>query len=452
MTDPVPAPRPPRPVAAVPAPRRPRPVDQVRTAVAFARSPHRALLDIHRRFGPVCLLGQSAFLLGPEANQFVLGHSELFRWREAFDSLVVVDGETALIVSDGADHQRRRRLVTPAFSRRQIEVYSATMRTEIDAAIDGWRPGQVIDLYQELRRVIRRATIAVLFGPRLAWDEPELGRLLQLALAPVERLPPWQQLQRLGAPFWRRAVAARAEVARRVAEEIAYRRAAGPSDPGVERPDVLSLLVDSRDDDGSGLTDLEITDQVISLIAAGYETTSAAMAWAVWALLSDRSVWSRAAESTTAQNIPAGGSWRYLDGVVSETLRLYPPAAISARTVATPFSFAGTEVPAGRTVIFSPYVTHRLPELWPEPLRFRPERWDPAGPGCRRPAPHEFLPFGGGTHRCLGAAFASTELTVLLEQLLRRTTLELGAFDPKPVGLAAMRPRRGPFARVLAIS
>jgi cytochrome P450 len=450
-----------------------RAIDNVRVALGFAVSPHRALVDIERRFGPVCMLGTgraaSVFMLGPEANQFVLGNSPLFRWREAFDSLVVVDGETALIVSDGPDHQRRRRLVTKAFTRRQIELYADTMRTNVDAAIDAWRPGQVLDLHLELRRVIRRTTIEVLFGPRLARDEPELGRLLETAMVPVERLPPWQRLQRRGWPSWKRAVEARAAVARRVAGEIAHRRAlesgrSGEPRPstGADRPDVLNLLVGTRDDDGSGLTDVEIVDQVISLIAAGYETTSAAMASATYAMLADPAVWTAAAGSVRGEG-PGGegtggvgpdgeGSWRYLDGVVSETLRLYPPGAISARGVAEPFTFMGTDVEIGQTVIFSPYVTHRLPGLWPDPLRFRPERWDPRRPGFTRPGPHEFLPFGGGSHRCLGAAFAISEITVLLEALLRRTTLRLDTVDPRPVGLAAMRPRRGPLAEVLTVS
>lgn len=109
-------------------------------------------------------------------------------------------------------------------------------------------------------------------------------------------------------------------------------------------------------------------------------------------------------------------------------------------------------MPARSMLIFSPYVTHRLPELWPEPLRFNPTRWDPAGPEYRKPGPHEFLPFGGGPHRCLGDAFATTEMTVLLEeQLLARTALQVEAVDTRPVGLAAMRPRRGPYARILSV-
>lgn len=421
-------------------------VDRGRSAVELAVRPHQGLLNLHRRFGPVSAFRfgrqRYVFLLGPDANQFVLSHSRLFRWREAFEVLRVVDGDTALIVSDGEDHQRRRRLVTPAFGRRQIETYTETMRATADAAIDRWRPGQRIDLYGELRSVIRRGTIRVLFGPRLATDESELGQLLEQALAVVDRPPPVQQLQRFGLPSWRRARAARAAVARRVHEEIEHRRRGRA---GAQEGDVLGLLVDSRDGDGPGLTDVEITDQVISLIAAGFETTSAAMGWATHALLADSTVWRNAQASL---DVP--GDWRYVDGVVSETLRLYPPAVVSARMAAEAFDFAGHRVPTGSLVLYSPYVTHRLPELWPDPSRFDPQRWNPGQPGYRRPGPHEFLPFGGGPHRCLGAAFAATQMTVLLEQLLRRTSLHLEHVDTTPVGLTAMRPRHGPIARVAA--
>jgi cytochrome P450 len=423
-----------------------RAIDVMRVSIGMATRPHDALLDIYLRFGPICTLGVGPFryvyLLGPEANRFILANSQHFQWREAFDALVVIDGEHALIVSDGEDHQRRRRLVTPAFGRRQLERYAETMRRNVNSAIDGWRPGDTVDLYHELRRVIRRSTIEVLFGPRLAADEPELGRLLQHALNAADRPPPMQHLQRLGTPAWRRAVRGRSEVANRIRTEIEHRR----RHPDDDARDVLAALVDSRDDDGSGLSDAEIVDQVISLIAAGYETTSAAMAWATHALLADSEVWKRAQVSVTD-----AAEWRYLDGVISETLRLHPPGAISARKTLVPLDFSGIDIPAGSMLIFSPYVTHRLPEVWPEPLRFDPTRWDPAGPEYRKPGPHEYLPFGGGPHRCLGAAFATVEMTVLLEQLLARTALRLETFDSRPVGLAAMRPRRGPYARILTV-
>ncbi|OSY38068.1 hypothetical protein C8E95_4686 [Pseudonocardia autotrophica] len=426
---------------------------RVREAVDLAVSPRESLDVRYRRFGPVSSAGfgplRVVWLLGPEANRFVFAHSELFGWREAFDPLVVVDGETALIVSDGADHERRRRLVMPAFTRHAIDGYAEIIRSNVDAAIDTWQPGQVLNLYTEMRRVIRRSTIATLFGPRLAEEEPELGRLLQHALAVVDRLAPWQQLQRLGAPSWRRAVASRAEVAARVQAEIERRR----REPDADAYDVLARLMNSQDGDRSGLHDVEIVDQVISLIAAGYETTSAAAAWAMHALITDPQLARRvsAAAEDTGRSLTRPAEWRCVDGLVSEVLRLHPPAVLTARKVLESFEFDGVQVPARSTLLISPYLTHRLPELWPRPLQLDPDRWNPTAPDHRRPGPHEFLPFGGGSHRCIGAAFATVELTVLLECVARRVTLSPEPSDMTPVGLAAMRPRRGPFARVVAV-
>ena len=133
----------------------------------------------------------------------------------------------------------------------------------------------------------------------------------------------------------------------------------------------------------------------------------------------------------------------YLNGVVHETLRLYPPGVISARRVMRDLSFDGHRIRAGRLLIFSPYVTHRLPELWPEPTEFRPLRWDSGAPGYRKPAPHEFLPFSGGLHRCIGAAMATTEMTVMLARLVARTRLRLPAQRIRARNLAALSPRPG---------
>jgi cytochrome P450 len=213
--------------------------------------------------------------------------------------------------------------------------------------------------------------------------------------------------------------------------------------------DVLGMLLESRDEDGGGLTDVELQDQVISLIAAGYETTSAALAWAVHALLGDDAVRERAREEVRAVAgdgpLTADALQRltYLDHVVSETLRLYPPAVMSARKVATDFSFEGQRVPRGTVVLYSPYVTHRLPQVWPDPERFRPERWDPADPGHRPATPATFLPFGGGPHRCIGAGFATTGIKVVLARLLSRVEARTVGGPVRPTSITAMRPRRG---------
>src|SRR6185437_508982 len=128
----------------------------------------------------------------------------------------------------------------------------------------------------------------------------------------------------------------------------------------------------------------------------------------------------------------------YLNGVVHETLRLYSPGVISARRVMRALEFDGHRIPAGRLLIFSAYVTHRQPELWPEPTEFRPQRWDPEASDYRKPAPHEFIPFSGGLHRCVGSVMATTEMTVMLARLIARTTLRLPAQRIRAANLAAL--------------
>ncbi|HUQ54598.1 cytochrome P450 [Lentzea sp.] len=371
---------------------------------------------LYRRFGPVVRVGPYTYLLGPEANRFLFAHAELFEVERAFQSLVPVDGPTSLIVSDGEDHRRRRRLVQPALVHRQIANYVPVMEANAEAALDAWRPGQELDVYQEFRRAIRRSTIHALFGDDLARDADFFGAHLQLLINLIDRNPAvitW--LRRTKAPAWRNAMRARRAVDARVYQAIAEAR------QGKTTGDVLVSLVQ-----GNELSDLEVRDQVVTLIAAGYETTSAAMAWAVFNLLRHNGVWERAQEDDD-----------YLANVVNETLRLYPPAAVSARVAAQPFELAGKKVKQGTFLLYSPYVTHRLAEVWPDPLRFDPDRWE------RKPAPHEFLPFGGGPHRCIGAGLATTELTVMLKALLRRPKPELLRQRVTPTGIAAMRPKHG---------
>ncbi|KRV50553.1 cytochrome [Wenjunlia vitaminophila] len=429
----------------------------LRSIADLAQHPYTGAENLYRTYGPVWQLGTGrhswVYLLGPEANRFVFANSHLFRWREAFEQLIPVDGETALIVSDGEDHRRRRRLVAPAFHRQAIDGYVDVMRDRTDAAIDTWLPGRTLDLYQELRTVVRRITIQVLFGSRLAADEDELGRLLQRVLDLINESPIVQRVQRLGLPSYRRAIRARQEVARRVLVEIDHRR----RNPGTDIRDVFSLLVETRDEDGGALSEVEILDQVISLIAAGYDSTSAAVSWAVHAMAQSPKIWQRAKEEVervvpddrplTAADVPR---LEYLDRVVNETMRLYPAAPFNARKAAVPFTFQGHRIPQGSLLVLSPYVTHRLPEVYSDPLRFDPDRWDPELPGYRKPGPHEFLPYGGGLHRCIGATFATVEMKVILARVLRRVEFRFPrASYGKPIGFTVMRPDRLP-ARVAA--
>ena len=414
-----------------------------------AYRPGEVLLALYRRWGAVINSGVGrhgfTYLLGPEANKFVFANADAFSWRETFQNLALVDGPTALIVSDGDDHRRRRSVVAPGLRHRQVQDYVQNMVCAVDTVIDGWRPGQRLDIYRQCRSAVRRSTVESLFGPRLAVHSDFLGEQLQPLLDLAQQLPQVVQLQRwVNAPGWRRAMAARRHIDDLVDARIAETRA----DP---RPDdhMLRMLINDRGDEGYTLSDNEIRDQIISLIAAGYETTSGALAWAIFTLLSLPGAWDTAAEEVrrvfggsppTAADLDA---LAYLNGVVHETLRLYPPGVISARRVMRDLWFDGHRIRAGRLLIFSPYVTHRLPELWPEPTEFRPLRWDPGAADYRRPAPHEFIPFSGGLHRCIGSVMATTELTVMLARLVARTRLRLPAQRIRAGNVAALRPKPG---------
>lgn len=419
--------------------------------------PGEALLALYRRRGPMVDAGIGRhgyiYLLGADANKFVFANSDAFSWWDAFQVLVPVDGPTALIVSDGADHRRRRSLVQPAFHHRHITNYLQIMAANADAVIDSWRPGDTVDIFAQLRSAIRRSAIESLFGQTMAVHADFLGEQLQPLMDLTRRLPQVLKAEaRLKTPAWRRAMAARTRVDELIYAEIARARTHPAADDNV-----LTTLINGRTDDGEALRDDEIRDQVVSLIAAGYETTSAAMGWAVYALLSTPGVWETAATEVTsvtgerAPDVAVLNDLTYLNGVVHETLRLYPPGVISARKVTRELSFAGRRIRAGRTLVFSPYVTHRLPELWADPLDFQPRRWDPASPRYRRPAPYEFLPFGGGTHRCIGSNFATAELTVMLARLLARTELTLPDQRIRAGGYAALQPRDGLIVHVRAV-
>ncbi len=412
-------------------------------------APGEALLTLYQRRGMVINAGVGrrgyVLLLGAEANKFVFANADAFSWRETFETLVPVDGPTALIVSDGADHRRRRSVVAPAMRHRQVEDYVQTMVANADAVINTWQIGQRLDIYQQFRSAVRRSITESLFGPRIADHADFLGEQLEPLLKLTQLPPQVVQLQRrIGAPGWRRAMAARARIDEFIDAQIADARAHPRADDHV-----LTMLINGRPESGKPLRDNEIRDQIVSLIAAGYETTSGALAWAIYTLLTSPGAWDAAADevnTTLGRRPPAAADLKaltYLNGVVHETLRLYTPGVISGRKVMRDLWFDGYRIQAGRLLIFSPYVTHRLPELWPDPTTFRPQRWDPGSPQYRKPAPHEFIPFSGGLHRCIGAVMATTEMTVMLARLVARTTLRLPAQRIRASNFAALRPQPG---------
>lgn len=403
-----------------------------------------------RLFGSVSYgwLGRPyVYLIGPEANEVVFANDQHFSNARAYKGLVPVDGPTSVIVSDGEDHKRRRTLVRPGLHHKQIDGYVATMTATADEALDTITPGVAFDAYELFRAAIRRSTLRSLFGERMADKADSLGALLQPLIDLTGLLPDMVSVhKRLRTRRWQQAEAARQQLDEFVYAEIDRLR----SVPAETESQVLAVLVRGRDGSRSGLSDLEIRDQVVTLIAAGYETTSAALGWALYGLGGRPDLIERARSEVldvTGGELPTAeqvGRLKLTDAIISEALRLYPPASVIPRYVAESFSFRGHRIPRGATLIISPYLTHRDPQLYEDPLEFRPERWlsAPHRPGG------EYLPFGGGAHRCLGSVMATTELTVMLARLLARGGFVLEPRKVRATGLSAMRPRDGVWLRL----
>jgi cytochrome P450 len=406
---------------------------------------------LHRRYGPVVDFGyrfpiRAVCLFGPEANKHLLAdNADNFLWAEAFRLLEVVDGPTALVMSDGDEHRRRRRLVQPAFAVKRVDAHLDLIVAELDRTLAGWHPGRRLDAHAELRAAVRRIVVRALFGDQMGAVADEIGDRLEPALRYVQRTP----LSRFDVDLrWNgygRARAAASAVDELILGEIARRRREGVD--AIASPDTLSALLVAADEVDGGeepLADAELCDQIRSLIAAGYDTTSSAAGWLVHALGSNQSVLAalrNEVRDTIGDRAPTVDDLRAMplvDGVVRETLRLWPPGVVSGRTAIDDFEVLGYRIAGGSTVLYSPYITHRLPEVWGDPEEFRPERWQDG-----EPVPYSFVPFGGGYRKCIGFSLATLELQVLAVRLAQQVSWTLDQPTARPSGVATFVPKGG---------
>jgi cytochrome P450 len=405
------------------------------------------LQALHQRFGPVVDFGFGAsrmvLVFGAEANEHVLSTAaHTFEWGEAMEALVAVDGPTALVVSDGDDHKRRRRLVQPAFSIKRVDAHLGLVVTEVDRALAAWQPGTQLDASASLRDAVRRVIVRALFGEQLGTEADRFGALLEPGLRYVQRMPQLRFEHDLKVTPYARVQRRNRAADALVLAEVARRRAAGVDADG--HPDTLSALLAGVD--GERLTDAELLDQVRSLMAAGFDTTSGAAAWLVLEL--GRHPEALAAvraevDAVLGDRAPTVDDLRSLPlslGAVQEVLRLWPPGPAAPRMAIAPSELHGMEIPAGRMVLYSAYVTGRLPELWPEPERFDPTRW---APGAPEPRPYSFVPFGGGARRCIGFALATLELQVMAIRLAQQVEWRLRRDAVRPTGIATLTPKGG---------
>ena len=394
----------------------------LRSTRTWWRRPLQTLEQCQARYGDMFTYrlpyeGTWVFLSDPEAvRQVFTGDPRLLHAGEANIVLLPVLGEHSVLLLDEPEHMTERKLMLPPFHGERMQAYGEVM-TEIAAqGIDRWPADRPIRMRPRMQamtlEIILRAVFGVGDGERLNRLRDQLRRTLNLLSHPrramfmvvlgperLRRFPPFRrQMERIDALIY---------------EEISARRGA---EDLAERDDILSLLLQARHDDGRPMSDRELRDELMTLLVAGHETTATGLSWAIELLAR------HPAEFDRLQADVAGGDGAYMDAVIKETLRLRPVISLVLRKLMEPMEIGGRMLPAGVTVAPSIYLVHRRPDIYPEPQRFRPERF------LERPAgTYTWIPFGGGVRRCLGAAFAEFEMSVVLRELVTRRRL-------RPVG------------------
>ena len=340
-------------------------------------------------------------------KQVFRGDPEVFRAGEGNAMLAPLLGQHSTLLLDGAEHLRHRKLLLPPFHGERMREYGELMAEVAERHVSAWpkdEPFSVIDSTQAITlEVIQRAVFGIEDGRRL----DHVARLLRSVLDPMANR--WQMLLLMFAPSswgprspWGRFRQRVRQADTAIYEEIRARRA----DPdAAERGDVMSLLLQARDEEGEPLSDSELRDELVTLLVAGHETTATSLAWTLERITRHPEVLAR------LEDDPDG---EYLDAVINESLRLRPVVPAVARMLTQPVELGGYELPAGVSIVPSIYLTHRRPDIYPQPLAFKPERFIE-----NPPSNFEFLPFGGGVRRCLGASFAQFEMKIVLGTIMR---------------------------------
>jgi cytochrome P450 len=421
------------------------------------------------RYGPTFSFGlgpfETVFVGDPHHLDTVFSQpNDSYRWGHFLNLLGFVVGPTSMIVSDGEEHRRRRSAVQPALARRQLDGWIPMIVAATDRMIDErlqplMKGSGPVDLYPLAKDLVMGITVEAFFGNGL---QDRLGELISvfdeaqtyLELPAVHQIP-----HRI--PHTRRA---RVRDGRRrfdqlVDEEIARRRRARRSG---ELDGTSSDLLDAFVETDSGLTTEEIHDQVNTLIGAGYNTTAATIAWTLVRALNTDGVWAmlRAEAADVLGNadderrVASIGPEEfrrltYASAVVHESLRLHPAGLVGPRQAATDIDLDGMTIRNRAMVMFSPYISGRLEEVWPDPLRFDPSRYESVDDDHKRLMDIAWTPFGRGQRRCIGFALAQLEVTLIVARMAQRLDLELvDRRTPKPYGLIINRPTGGVPVRV----
>lgn len=353
--------------------------------------------------------------------------------REVF--LEPVLGSRSLLLLEGADHLAHRKLMLPAFHGERMRSYEPVVTEIVDAEIESWPLDEELAIHPRMQAVTLEVILRVVFGVA---QGPRLDRLrLVLTELLAETSSPFAQLLGLalrrfgGKGPWARLEKQLREIDDLLYAEIGERRA---EESFEERDDILSLLMAARFEDGGGLEDVDLRDQLLTLLLAGHETTATALAWTFDLLLRHAEQLGKLRASLEA------GEDDYMRATISESLRLRPVVPLAGRRLNAELSVDGLTLPAGTDVTPAIWLTHTRADVYPEPFAFRPERFLDEAPDT-----YAWIPFGGGVRRCIGAAFSEFEMRIVLREVLTRCDLHKASPAPEKVGRRSitLSPRGG---------
>lgn len=442
---------PPRP----PRPPEPRARAKMRLMRTMLRDPAPALDELRRGYGPVVGLStwpaRMAVIGDPAAiREMFQAGADAYRWGHRFMfGLRFVVGEGSMIVSDGKDHKRRRRAAQGAFSRPRLDDMVPMILRRIDEAIDelagSTTPRAEIDLHPFGMHLVIGITLEAFFGPRIAARVDELSALLQSSQDFLEAPAVQQMPQPLSLRRRAEVRADRRAIDRIVGEEIELRR----RDRAAARDDLLGSLIED-----DSLSHDEVYDQAMTAMGAGFDTTSATLAWTLVRAGRSPEVWSRLrAEADRVLGEPGTASSSEQStltelcearNVVQESLRLHPAGLIALRQAARDVSIGGFTIRRGTVIVWSPYLAGRDENSWTDPLRFDPDRFTDLSDDQQALADQAWVPFGRGPHMCLGFGLAQMELTLAIARLAQRLDVTATSAEiPPPVGLVVNRPTGG---------
>jgi cytochrome P450 len=387
----------------------------------------------------------------PEAMQLILTNDD----GKLFDApgglniaLELITGKLSVFGLSGKDHRRARRLLMPPFHGERMRSYGDLICDTAEQVMREHEPGHAFPARRPMQtislRIILRAVFGITDGPRYQQLEQRLGTLLGRVSSPLSAsilfVPSLRRDLGPQSP-WGRFIRNRQQIDQLIYAEIADRRGArlaceaegvathggseGGLNPNPERDDILTLLMSARDEAGEALSDIELRDELMTLLIAGHETTATALTWALYWIHRLPKIRQRLLQELDAldHNFDPNALLKlpYLNAVCSETLRIYPVALLTfPRVTRSRVNLAGVTLDPGTLVAGCIYLAHRRKEAFPDPEEFNPDRFLD-----QHYSPYEFLPFGGGVRRCIGMAFAQFEMKLVLSSILSRFDLAL---------------------------